>query len=400
MSDQYDIKRRAELASFTQVTVENIKKTMFNLDHEIRLCLVAIFTRGHVLLEGNPGLGKTALVKALSRSLKLAYGRIQFTPDLMPSDITGTEMPDKNQVLRFRRGPIFKTLLLADEINRASPKTQSAMLEAMAERQVTVLGKTYFLPVFFTVLATENPIDHEGTYPLPEAQSDRFMFKVNLKSQPVEAIQRIAEKDAGRLSNEERGRDEFQLRRHLEQVITDESEDPAENCGSTDDVDTQQKLMDFYMTIRSVDIYPQDGEDKTSNLPSVAQHMNNMYMASNCQISSGNRQLSLDRSQLEWIQKNSSRLQYGLGPRSITALSMAVKAWSVMFPLDPNVPSSVPDAADMAHVAKAVLRHRLKLSDVWDDRGGSKAEDFLTEFVMNTAPQRNDYRRILESKLV
>jgi MoxR-like ATPase len=399
MNDRYETECRFQLASFSKETLEKIKKTMFSLDHEIKLCLIAIVTRGHVLLEGNPGLGKTALVKAFSQSLNLTYGRIQFTPDLMPSDITGTEMPDKNQILKFRRGPIFKTLLLADEINRASPKTQSAMLEAMAERQVTVLGKTYYLPVFFTVLATENPIDHEGTYALPEAQSDRFMFKINLKPQPIEAIELIAEKDAGHLSEVDRSRDEFQLRRHLESLYIENNEDQGESPGSTTDVDTQRKLFAFYMTIRNVGMYPIDVKENALGLLTVAQHMNNIYMASNGQISSANRQMSLKPDQVEWIKKNCIRLQFGLGPRSITALSMAVKAWSVMFPLNLDNPSSVPDAADMANVAKAVLRHRLKLTDLWEDPGGNQAEEFLTQFILNTAPQRNDYKQILEKEI-
>jgi MoxR-like ATPase len=377
---------------------------MFNLRQEIRLCLVAIFTRGHVLLEGNPGLGKTALVKALSRSLDLTYGRIQFTPDLMPSDITGTEMPDKTSELQFRRGPIFKTLLLADEINRASPKTQSAMLEAMAERQVTVLGNTYFLPVFFTVLATENPIDHEGTYPLPEAQSDRFMFKVILKPQPVADIQRIVQKDAGAMNEGERIPDELQLRRHLEPVHAQDNESEELAHRITADVDTQQLLLEFYKTIRNVPLYPPgngqspDGRDG-QELSAAAQHINNMYMASNGQLTGPDRIYSLQRDQMEWVKAHAGRLKYGLGPRSVTALSMAVKAWCVMFPDNPKSPSNVPNAVDMANVAKAVLRHRLKLNDLWEDQNGQEAEKHLTDFIVNTAPQRNGYKQLLEKTM-
>jgi MoxR-like ATPase len=399
VSDRYETEQRYELVKFTQEVVGKISESMFHLDQEIKLCLVAIFTRGHVLLEGNPGLGKTALVKSLSRSLNLTYGRIQFTPDLMPADITGTEMPDKDQVLCFRRGPIFKTLLLADEINRASPKTQSAMLEAMAERQVTVLGKTYFLPVFFTVLATENPIDHEGTYPLPEAQSDRFMFKINLKPQIIEAIQQITEKDAGSLTKEDTERDEFRLDRHISSNFPESGNNP-DPFSTGSDIDTQKKLLGFYKTIRNVQLYPPNTEKNTLGLLDAAQHINNMYLASNGQVNGNRRQLLLDQKQVEWIEKQHKRLQYGLGPRSATALSMAVKAWSVMFPPKSDVLSIVPDAVAMAHVAKCVLRHRLKLTDLWEERGGNdQAEEFLKDFIINTSPQQNDYKRILEKEM-
>ena len=143
--------------------------------------LVALLAGGHVLLEGLPGLGKTLLVRSLGQGLGLDCSRIQFTPDLMPSDVTGTQLIDEEggkRTFRFQRGPLFAGLVLADEINRATPKTQSAMLEAMQERQVTAGGEVRPLPLPFFVLATQNPIDQEGTYPLPEAQLDRFFFKL------------------------------------------------------------------------------------------------------------------------------------------------------------------------------------------------------------------------------
>ncbi len=144
--------------------------------------LIAVIAGGNVLLEGVPGVGKTRLVRSLGKVLDLPFSRIQFTPDLMPSDVTGTEIIRKdasgNMVGEFRRGPIFANLVLADEINRATPKTQSAMLEVMQEHKVTVAGQSYKLDEPFFVLATENPIEQDGTYPLPEAQMDRFMFKL------------------------------------------------------------------------------------------------------------------------------------------------------------------------------------------------------------------------------
>jgi MoxR-like ATPase len=160
-----------------------------------RLTLAGILSRGHILLEGLPGVGKTALVKALGNLLDLQFKRVQFTPDLMPGDILGThilqENPDGRRSMEFHPGPIFTNLLLADEINRASPKTQSALLEAMQERAVTLLGATRPLPEPFFVLASQNPIELEGTYPLPEAQLDRFLFKLNVSGVDVETLDRI-----------------------------------------------------------------------------------------------------------------------------------------------------------------------------------------------------------------
>jgi MoxR-like ATPase len=158
------------------------------------LVLVGILARGHILLEGLPGLGKTTLVKALGKALGLTVRRIQFTPDLLPGDITGNpilEEVDGRRRFVFREGPLFGNLVLADEINRASPKTQSALLEAMQEQRVTVLGEEHALPDPFFVLATQNPIELEGTYPLPEAQLDRFLFKLDVPRNPVAVLERI-----------------------------------------------------------------------------------------------------------------------------------------------------------------------------------------------------------------
>ena len=163
--------------------------------------LVAILAGGHVLLEGLPGLGKTLLVRSLSQGLGLAFSRVQFTPDLMPTDVTGTTIVDDQggkRTFRFQPGPIFGGLVLADEINRATPKTQSSLLEAMQEGSVTVAGQTHALPDPFHVVATQNPIELEGTYPLPEAQLDRFLFKLEVRTPSVEAMVQIL---AGTTSN-------------------------------------------------------------------------------------------------------------------------------------------------------------------------------------------------------
>ncbi|MCK6448481.1 MAG: AAA family ATPase [Planctomycetes bacterium] len=183
--------------------LEGLDRTLIGQQRLTRLVLVGCLARGHVLLEGLPGLGKTELVKALAALLGLSFKRLQFTPDLLPGDITGGPILEEDERgkrgLVFHPGPVFSHVILADEINRASPKTQSALLEAMAERRVTVLGETHVLPEPFYVLATQNPIELEGTYPLPEAQLDRFLFKLDVP--PVDratltAI--ITERRAGR----------------------------------------------------------------------------------------------------------------------------------------------------------------------------------------------------------
>lgn len=162
--------------------------------------IVALLAGGHVLLEGLPGLGKTKLVKALASGLGLDYSRIQFTPDLMPSDVTGTQVIDDDggrRQFRFQQGPVFAGLLLADEINRATPKTQSSLLEAMQEHSVTVAGTTHALPNPFHVVATQNPIELEGTFPLPEAQLDRFLFRLDVTSPTAEDMTRILASTTG-----------------------------------------------------------------------------------------------------------------------------------------------------------------------------------------------------------
>ena len=157
----------------------NIAQVVVGQEEMVEALLIGVFSKGHVLLEGAPGLAKTLTVRVLSQSLELPFQRIQFTPDLLPADLVGTEIySPKTGEFSTRKGPIFTNIMLADEINRAPPKVQSALLEAMAERQVTIGGVTYPLPSPFLVLATQNPLEQEGTYPLPEAQADRFMLKV------------------------------------------------------------------------------------------------------------------------------------------------------------------------------------------------------------------------------
>lgn len=173
-----------EFSSATAKIKEQIHRDIIGQDEVVDTVVTAIIAGGNVLLEGVPGTGKTRLVRSMGQTLSLSFSRIQFTPDLMPNDVTGTNIirkdSDGNLVSSFRKGPIFSQIVLADEINRATPKTQAAMLEVMQEHKVTVSGVSYPMDEPFFVLATQNPIEQDGTYPLPEAQMDRFMFKVNM----------------------------------------------------------------------------------------------------------------------------------------------------------------------------------------------------------------------------
>ena len=157
---------------------KEIHKVIIGQDDVVNQVLISMFSKGHCLLVGVPGLAKTLLVNSIAKTLGLGFNRIQFTPDLMPSDIIGSEILDENRSFKFIKGPLFSNIILADEINRTPPKTQSALLEAMQERSVSAAGQTRLLPSPFFVLATQNPIEQEGTYPLPEAQLDRFMFNI------------------------------------------------------------------------------------------------------------------------------------------------------------------------------------------------------------------------------
>lgn len=205
-----------ETISETELSVADFRETAASIESEVgkiivgqedvlRHVLIGILSGGHVLLEGVPGLGKTMLIRTLGEVLSLDFSRVQFTPDLMPADITGTEIMeevDGRREFRFQHGPVFANLILADEINRATPKTQSAMLESMQEKTVTVANHTYPLPRPFFVLATQNPIEQEGTYPLPEAQLDRFVFKVNVTFPSADELTEIIGRTTGKETTE------------------------------------------------------------------------------------------------------------------------------------------------------------------------------------------------------
>ena len=175
-----DVEAEDALAQAYKYLSKEISKVIVGQDDVVRAVIISLFSNGHALLVGVPGLAKTLLVSTIAEVLDLDFKRIQFTPDLMPSDITGNEVLDEDRHFRFNRGPVFSNIVLADEINRTPPKTQAALLEAMQERSVTVSGVRHLLPSPFFVLATQNPIEQEGTYPLPEAQLDRFMFNIPL----------------------------------------------------------------------------------------------------------------------------------------------------------------------------------------------------------------------------
>lgn len=196
---QVEIQSRVDhfKSSFDRIRTE-IAKMIVGQKEIVDGVIVCLLSEGHALLEGVPGLGKTLLVRTLSQAMSLKFSRIQFTPDLMPADVTGTtivmETPTGEKVFQFQPGPVFANIILSDEINRATPKTQSAMLEAMQEKSVTVAGKTYKLEEPYVVLATQNPLEMEGTYPLPEAQLDRFLFKLLVKFPSLDDLVEILDR--------------------------------------------------------------------------------------------------------------------------------------------------------------------------------------------------------------
>jgi len=202
----------SEVQAFAERLIENLEKVIVGKRHTVELAIIGLMCQGHLLIEDVPGVGKTMLARSLAKSLGCSFNRIQFTPDMLPSDVTGVSI--FNQMTRqfeFRPGPLMNQIVLADEINRATPKTQSALLEAMEERQITVDGVTHALPSPFLVLATQNPIEYEGTFPLPEAQLDRFLMRVRLGypaktdevhileiqqiSHPIESLEPVVELD-------------------------------------------------------------------------------------------------------------------------------------------------------------------------------------------------------------
>ena len=278
---------------------KELSKVIVGQDKIIEHMFLALLCKGHVLLEGVPGLAKTLLIKCLANGLDLKFNRIQFTPDLMPSDITGTELINQDKEtgdrsFSFHKGPLFSNIVLADEINRTPPKTQSALLQAMQEKKITAGGKTYDLDRPFFVLATQNPIEQEGTYPLPEAQLDRFMFNLIIDYP---------------------SRDE-----ELSIVKNHNQQDPEtiKPVISTDDLIEYQKLVENVPVADNVIEYAVDFVKKT--------RIKN---------------------------KTNKWLDWGAGPRASTHLILAAKAKALMSE------KTTPDISDVKDILKPVLRHRI-----------------------------------------
>jgi MoxR-like ATPase len=281
----------------------NVEQVIVGKGREVRLVLVALLCRGHVLIEDVPGVGKTVLAKAIARSIGSTFKRIQFTPDLLPSDITGVNVfNQQTSRFEFRPGPVVANIVLADEINRATPKTQSALLEAMEEGQVTVDGVTYPLPEPFVVLATENPIEYEGTFPLPEAQLDRFLIRISL----------------GYPSR--RGEIEMLSRQHFEH--------PLDRLGQ---VATLEELRAAQVAVRQVYVDDLLKEYIVSLVEATRQH-EDVYL--------------------------------GAGPRGSLALYNAARAWAAMQGRDYVIPDDVKDLAEATLAHRIIVNPAARMRNV------------------------------------
>jgi MoxR-like ATPase len=294
-----DVEAADALASAYKKLSGEISRVVIGQEEVVRQVLIAIFCQGHSLLVGVPGLAKTLLVQTIAKSLDLQFKRIQFTPDLMPSDIVGAETMDKERNFKFVKGPVFANIILADEINRTPPKTQAALLESMQEYSVTIAGQRYDLPRPFFVLATQNPIEQEGTYPLPEAQLDRFMFNI-LLTYPS-------------------------FRDEMEVVKTTTSDEPK----SINTVLTGEEIGYFQHLVRRVPV--------ADNVIEYA-----------VGLVSKTRPNTASKSQLA-----NDYLEWGAGPRASQFLVLGAKCQALL-----NGKYS-PDIEDVQAIAKPVLRHRI-----------------------------------------
>lgn len=308
---------------------EEIGKFIVGQEEAVEYTLYAILADGHALLEGLPGLGKTMLVRTIANVLDLSFSRIQFTPDLMPADITGTSMIERlengKQQFTFQKGPVFSQIVLADEINRATPKTQSALLEAMGEKTVTVLGDTKPMERPFFVLATQNPIEMEGTYPLPEAQLDRFLCKVLLPYPSKKELMTIMERTTGAQSSP------------LSKVMDD------------------QQLIEAQQMVKEVMI----AED-------ILAYAVDIVMATN----------PFSEDALDEVKQF---VQYGSGPRGVQSIIKLAKARALM---SGRFHVAV---ADIKAVAKPALRHRILLN--YEGEAAEKTTDDLVDFLLTKVQQ-------------
>jgi len=301
---------------------DEIGKIIVGQNDVIEHIFIALLCKGHILLEGVPGLGKTLIIKTISDVLDLNFNRIQFTPDLMPSDITGTEIINQNldtgnRELKFIKGPIFSNIVLADEINRTPPKTQSALLEAMQEYSVTTGGKTYNIDKPFFVLATQNPIEQEGTYPLPEAQLDRFMFNVLIDYPPFENELDIVKSNTTIVND------------NIKKVIN------------------SKELSDYQNLVRNVPV--------SDNVIEYA-----VNFVHNTRPSESSHELT------------SKYIDWGAGPRASSFLILAAKAQALLSG------KATPDIEDVKKVSTPVLRHRIILN-FNAEAEGIKIDDVLKE---------------------
>ncbi|MCF8350310.1 MAG: AAA family ATPase, partial [Bacteroidales bacterium] len=299
MQYKSDVEAVDALVEKYELLRKEIAKVIVGQEEVIKNTLISIFSKGHVLLVGVPGLAKTLMVNTIAKVLGLSYSRIQFTPDLMPSDIIGTEILDQSREFKFIKGPVFANIILADEINRTPPKTQSALLEAMQEKGITVAGKRYILNEPFFVLATQNPIEQEGTYPLPEAQLDRFMFNIWL-DYPA-----------------------------FEEEINIVKNTTVEELGNPDIVLSSEEIMYFQSLIRRIPV-PDN----------VFQYAVNL---------SGKTRPATDKAH-EWANKY---LTWGAGPRASQYLVIGAKCHAALHG------KYSPDIEDVEAVATAILRHRM-----------------------------------------
>ena len=301
-----------------------LNKVIIGQHDVVEYIFIALLCKGHVLLEGVPGLGKTLIIKTISNILDLSFNRIQFTPDLMPSDITGTEIISQNansgeRELKFIKGPIFSNIILADEINRTPPKTQSALLEAMQESKVTTGGETYSIDQPFFVLATQNPIEQEGTYPLPEAQLDRFMINVLIQYPSFKEEQDVVKSNTTSNSYQ------------LKSIIS------------------KNDLLDFQQLVINVPV--------SDNLIDYAVKFVHSTRP-------GNNSPEITNKYIEW----------GAGPRASSYLIMAAKAKAILNG------KATPDVEDINLVIKSVLRHRI-IINFNAEAEGMKVDDILDKLI-------------------
>lgn len=329
MSDQNQLESDLERfqAKFAQMKDE-IQKAIVGYDQLLEDTLAAVFSRGHILLEGVPGLGKTFLVQTLSRVMGLSPGRIQCTPDLMPADILGTHIVNENdegrRVMHFEQGPVFANLILVDEINRATPKTQAALLEVMQEGAVTSGGETMKLPQPFFVMATQNPMEMEGTYPLPEAQADRFLFKLRVPFPDKATLVEISKRTAGFDSPD------------LQQVIGGD------------------ELIEFQKIVAGVPVAEH-----------VTEYAAQIVLATHPEAEAGTEEVE-------------RYVSYGASPRGMQAL---IRGARVFCALDGRTAVSI---EDIQRVALPALRHRVILN--FQGEAESRDIDQLVRSVMDSIP--------------